>query len=158
MATLRRTAARLAANGAHQQTRTLVRPAFALYERPAVPALQRPQSAFAFLRHHSAPASNSKVYAFDQIKELTESPSSDRILIGTSPKPTISSVLLTLYTRCTRTFRVPRRLHTRRYQHPHQVAARCALPTCRGVRGPLRLQQALGGKGSSVLLQVWRAE
>ncbi|CAK4033865.1 Hypothetical predicted protein [Lecanosticta acicola] len=33
------------------------------------------------IRQHSAPASNSKVYDFDQIKAISEKPSKDRILI-----------------------------------------------------------------------------
>lgn len=39
--------------------------------------------AYASVRWHSAPASNSKVYDFEQVKKITESPSEDFILIGT---------------------------------------------------------------------------
>lgn len=50
----------------------------------------------ASVRWHSAPASNSRVYGFDQVKELSESPSSNRILIGMSTpilnEPSVDSI------------------------------------------------------------------
>lgn len=71
-------------------------------------------------RWHSTPASNSKVYEFDQIKQISERPSPDRILIGMALYLLRTSPPLTTL-RCSRTFRGQRRLHTQRDEHSHQV-------------------------------------
>lgn len=48
------------------------------------PAVQRSSSkpAFAAVRWHSAPATSSKVYDFGHVKQLSQSPSSESILVG----------------------------------------------------------------------------
>lgn len=48
------------------------------------PAVQRSSSkpAFAAVRWHSAPATSSKVYDFSHVKQLSQSPSSESILVG----------------------------------------------------------------------------
>ncbi|KAK5175508.1 uncharacterized protein LTR77_000647 [Saxophila tyrrhenica] len=83
MATLRRTATRVVFQDiSRQYNASSTRPAFTIGPvQPAVHTRNRPVIAFHQLRYHSAPSSNSKVYDFGQIKELTEKPSSDRILI-----------------------------------------------------------------------------
>lgn len=83
MAYIRRAAAPIVTRITGQAcNRIVVRPAFARSTLPSASKSSRIGPSHASVRWHSAPASASKVYEYDQIRALSESPSEDRILIG----------------------------------------------------------------------------
>lgn len=104
MATFRRAAAPLLSQQICQsclRSSTTARTTFArTLARPQRAQTRTIQPSLTSIRWHSAPANPSKQYDFAQIKQLTEQPSSERILIGAScltlqPLPFLSQVTLT---------------------------------------------------------------
>lgn len=91
---------------------------------------------------YKLPPLETKVYQFDQVKQLSESPSPERILIG---KLNLATTVLSSIdkNRCARTFRVQRRLHTRCNQYAHQITTRRSVLTGRRVRRQIRLRETL---------------
>lgn len=106
-------------------------------------------------RFHSTEGKpNNKVWDFDSIKQLTEQPSTDHVLIGTLS--TLSSCLLpisrthlfsslssssdlTPYHRRPRTHRIRSRLHPHRHQHPRRLRSRRPLHARPRVRRQIRV-------------------
>ena len=75
--------------------RTTTKRPFYLGPQPSSQRNIRP--AFAPVRWHSAPATNSKVYEFNEVKQMIDQPSPDRIIIGEHVPRDSNSTLLNSY-------------------------------------------------------------
>ncbi|KAK4505960.1 hypothetical protein PRZ48_003925 [Zasmidium cellare] len=73
--------AALRTNVCQQCRRSLTSKAFSQASRPQKTIQRAIRPAFASVRWHSAPASNSKVYDFSQVKQLSDSPKEGTVLI-----------------------------------------------------------------------------
>lgn len=93
MVSVRRAVTPLITRSIYREPATkITRSAFTLHTvRPnaARPALRPFTSS---IRYHSAPATQSRVYEFEQIRQLSESPSKERILIGKAPQNPASAL------------------------------------------------------------------
>jgi hypothetical protein len=87
--------------------------------------IRRPATCLVHQRYHSTEGKpDNKVYNFDSIKQLTESPDPSRVLIGTLPlpPPLLPTTNTLSRTRCPRTRRIRLRLHPHRHQHTRRLS------------------------------------
>ena len=121
----------LAIHVSRQCIKALPRRSFAhAATRPQYGARPTFKPTFVAVRWHSAPASNQKVYDFDQVKQLSSSPSPDRILIGALMHYNFTKTRLLTLSRRSRTLGIQRWLHPKRNKHSHQVTTRRFVLAC----------------------------
>lgn len=123
-------------NTGRQCRRTL--PLHTISPRSAVRPAQRSQPCLAIPRYQpfsvSSFRSSFRVYHFDEVKKMSESPTPDRILIGEFDTPFTTHTRKAnclMHARCSRTLRSTSRPHSIRHQRPRQIPPRC-LASSRG--------------------------